>query len=96
MGKDTPGSPVTDAGVFPRDGLVWELNYRGELDFLHQARRQEADRGLTVHDGWAYFIHGWTSVISEVYDIEIGPDLLRRLSQIAVDVRDNARPRSDQ
>jgi shikimate dehydrogenase len=32
MGKDRPGSPVTDSGLFPEDGLVWELNYRGELD----------------------------------------------------------------
>ncbi len=93
MGKDTPGSPVTDAGVFPADGLVWELNYRGELDFLHQARRQEDERALTVHDGWTYFIHGWTSVISEVYDLEIGPDRLRRLSDIAVAVRETASAR---
>lgn len=39
MGKDLPGSPVTDHAVWPVNGLVWELNYRGELDFLHQAKR---------------------------------------------------------
>lgn len=95
MGKDTPGSPVTDAVRFPEDGLVWELNYRGELDFLRQARDQQSERGLQVHDGWTYFIHGWTAVISEVYDVEIGPERLERLSQIAADVRDNASPRRD-
>jgi shikimate dehydrogenase len=89
MGKDTPGSPVTDSGSFPDQGLVWELNYRGELDFLHQARRQADERGLAVHDGWSYFIHGWTAVISEVYGLEIGPDRLRRLSDIAAHVRDD-------
>ena len=93
MGKDTPGSPVTGAGVFPERGLVWELNYRGELDFLHQANRQADARQLAVHDGWSYFIHGWTAVISEVYDIEIGPDRLRRLSDIAAGVRDTATQR---
>src|SRR5690349_1735935 len=36
MGKDTPGSPLTDAARFPPRTVVWELNYRGELDFLHQ------------------------------------------------------------
>jgi shikimate 5-dehydrogenase len=83
MGKDSPGSPVTDDGAFPERGLVWELNYRGELDFLHQARRQEASRGLVVEDGWRYFIHGWTSVVEEVFDIELSPETLERLSEIA-------------
>lgn len=71
MGKDLPGSPLTDEGIFPRNGLVWELNYRGELEFLKQARRQERERGLQVEDGWVYFLHGWTSVIAEVFDIVI-------------------------
>jgi shikimate 5-dehydrogenase len=52
MGKDIPGSPLTDAGVFPRGGFAWDLNYRGELDFLRQARAQAATRGLHVEDGW--------------------------------------------
>ena len=30
-----------------------------------------AARALTVHDGWVYFIHGWTRVIAEVFDVEI-------------------------
>ena len=42
MGKDTPGSPITDAGLFPRHGVAWEFNYRGELDF--HAPGIEADR----------------------------------------------------
>lgn len=51
LGKDAPGSPLTDAGAFPRGGLAWDLNYRGDLVFLDQARRQRAARGLTVEDG---------------------------------------------
>ena len=35
MGKDTPGSTVTDQGAFPRSGIAWEIYYRGELDFWH-------------------------------------------------------------
>ena len=27
---------VVNRAVFPRDGIVWELNYRGELDFMRQ------------------------------------------------------------
>src|SRR5690606_30796923 len=71
MGKDLPGSPITDAGRFPAGGLAWELNYRGELEFLEQARRQSTARDLHVEDGWVYFLHGWTSVIAEVFDVEI-------------------------
>jgi shikimate 5-dehydrogenase len=71
LGKDAPGSPLTDAVRFPQGGLVWDLNYRGDLVFLDQARRQEAARDLTIEDGWTYFIHGWTQVIAEVFHIPI-------------------------
>jgi len=40
MGKDRPGSPFTDEGLFPLHSVAWGLNYRGELDFLRQARAQ--------------------------------------------------------
>jgi shikimate 5-dehydrogenase len=87
MGKDTPGSPITDMAIFPEGALVWELNYRGELDFLHQARRQEGARRLIVEDGWRYFIHGWTSVIEEVFDVEMTPAIVDELSDIALRLR---------
>ena len=87
MGKDSPGSPITDDAVFPQGALVWELNYRGELDFLRQAERQAASRGLVVEDGWRYFIHGWTCVIEEVFDVEMTPKVVDELSQIALDLR---------
>jgi shikimate 5-dehydrogenase len=71
LGKDAAGSPLTDAARFPEGGLVWEYNYRGELVFLDQARAQERSRSLKIEDGWVYFIHGWTRVIAEVFDIDI-------------------------
>lgn len=86
LGKDRPGSPVTDAVRFPEQGIVWEFNYRGALVFLDQARAQASARRLTVEDGWVYFIHGWTRVIAEVFDVDIpasGP-AFDRLSQIAL------------
>jgi len=88
MGKDTPGSPITGDGVFPERALAWELNYRGELDFLRQARAQESRRGLVVEDGWRYFIHGWTTVIEEVFDVRIDGALLDELSELALSVRE--------
>lgn len=87
MGKDTPGSPLTDSALFPRDGVAWELNYRGELDFMRQAERQTRSRGLTVADGWAYFVHGWSQVISHVLHVEIDEVMFERLSGLAAGVR---------
>jgi shikimate 5-dehydrogenase len=87
MGKDRPGSPVTDAGLFPVSGIAWELNYRGELDFMHQALAQQETRNVTMEDGWLYFIHGWTQVIAQVLHIEIDQVLLARLANVAETVR---------
>ncbi|MFZ5822938.1 MAG: shikimate dehydrogenase family protein [Bacillota bacterium] len=87
MGKDAPGSPITDRARFPEGGIAWELNYRGALDFLHQANRQRLDRNLAVHDGWDYFIHGWTSVMEQVFDMEISRTQLADLSEIARAIR---------
>jgi len=83
MGKDRPGSPITDKGVFPAHGIVWELNYRGELNFLYQAEVQAQERHLTIHDGWRYFLHGWSEHIAEVFDIELTPELFNRLAEAA-------------
>lgn len=87
MGKDTPGSPITDEGLFPLHGIAWEFNYRGELDFLHQALAQRESRDVLVEDGWLYFIHGWTQVIAQVLHIEITPQLLEQLKSVAKTVR---------
>ena len=88
LGKDAPGSPLTNAVVFPEQAVVWEFNYRGDLLFLEQARNQEKNRRLQVEDGWVYFLHGWTRVISDVFDVDIpvsGPvfDELSRIASIS-------------
>jgi shikimate dehydrogenase len=87
MGKDTPGSPVTWDGLFPMEGIAWEFNYRGELDFLHQAKAQMEAQNLTVEDGWLYFIHGWTQGIAQVLHFELTPALLKKFEQTAESVR---------
>ena len=89
LGKDAPGSPLTDSAVFPEHGHAWEFNYRGELLFLDQARSQEKSRNLQIADGWDYFIYGWTRVIAEVFHKELpvtGPEF-DTLSRIAAEVR---------
>ena len=87
MGKDIPGSPITNAGQFPNNGIAWEFNYRGKLDFLHQALAQTDSRNLTVEDGWVYFLHGWTQVIAQVLHTPIEGELFYRLAEVAASVR---------
>jgi shikimate 5-dehydrogenase len=87
LGKDLPGSPVTDAGIFPRNAVAWEINYRGALDFWHQAKAQEKSRGVIVEDGWLYFLHGWTQHIAEVLHIGMDDATFEQLTEIAADLR---------
>ena len=87
MGKDTPGSPVTNEGIFPRNGIAWEFNYRGELDFMHQALKQKKSRNLRVEDGWIYFLHGWSQVVAEALHIDLTPELFKELDKAASTVR---------
>lgn len=79
MGKDVPGSPWPDGLLFPKNSYLWELNYRGSLEFYHQGKSQEKEQNLTIIDGWRYFIYGWTQVISEVFDVEIDQGMLKKL-----------------
>lgn len=83
MGKDRPGSPLTDDCVFPKNSIVWEFNYRGTLEFMHQAEAQKDKQGLLIEDGWTYFIHGWTQVIAEVFHIDITGERLAMCDRLA-------------
>jgi shikimate 5-dehydrogenase len=83
LGKDSPGSPTTDAVSYPPHSLVWEINYRGDLVFKYQAEARQKEKALHIEDGWNYFIHGWTQVIAEVFHIDISPATLWQLSEIA-------------
>jgi shikimate dehydrogenase len=87
MGKDRPRSPITDAAQLPQRRVAWELNYRGELDFLRQTRAQAAEPELTVEDGWLYFLHGWSEVIAEVFGLELTPERFERLRTSAETLR---------
>jgi shikimate dehydrogenase len=87
MGKDTPGSPIGDTAQFPRGGIVWELNYRGERLFLRQAQAQAQSRGLTIADGWRYFVFSWTMIVAEVLHVELSDAQVQRWDAIAAETR---------
>ncbi len=87
MGKDRPGSPVSAGTRFPERGVVWEFNYRGPLDFWHQALAQQQQRELYVEDGWRYFVHGWSQAVAEVFDIAMPAETVDELGRIATRLR---------
>lgn len=87
MGKDTPGSPITWEGKFPLNSIAWEFNYRGELDFMHQALAQVESRNVFVEDGWLYFVHGWTQVVAQVLHFDLTPALFDQLNEAAASTR---------
>lgn len=87
LGKDRPGSPLTDAVVFPDGAYAWEFNYRGSLEFLHQVEAQATVRDLHVVDGWRYFIHGWSQVVADVFELDLTPETVERLAEAAESVR---------
>ncbi len=87
MGKDRPGSPLSADSRFPERGVVWEFNYRGPLDFWHQALAQQQERRLQVEDGWRYFVHGWTQAVAEVFDVAMPAGTVDELGHIAARLR---------
>lgn len=87
LGKDRPGSPLSPEAQFPLGGLVWELNYRGERDFMRAAEAQADARNLRVEDGWRYFLHGWSEVIAEVFDLELDSATFEQLTAAADAIR---------
>lgn len=83
LGKDRPGSPFSQDINIPKNCYLWEFNYRGDLDFLRIAKNQELKSELFVLDGWIYFIHGWTQVMSRVFNIVNIEDYFDRFLEVA-------------
>jgi shikimate 5-dehydrogenase len=90
LGKDRPGSPISDGARFPDGAIAWDFNYRGDLRFLEQARRQLPT--ASVHDGWVYFVHGWTQVIAEVFGIDLTAERFSALEEAARRSREASDP----
>lgn len=83
LGKDRPGSPISDTAPFPDHGIAWEFNYRGPRRFLEQAETQRDEHDLTVADGWTYFLYGWAHVIAEIFGVDLDEPLFTRLERAA-------------
>lgn len=79
LGKDRPGSPLTDDAPLGPGVVAWDLNYRGDLTFLRQA----AARGATTMDGWDYFVAGWAGGLTAIAGVPFDPHALSALASAA-------------
>ncbi len=77
LGKDIAGSPISGDVTLPADSIAWDLNYRGDLRFLHQARAQ-GGRGVQVFDGWDYFLRNWFACLSRLAGMAPAEDRFER------------------
>jgi len=83
IGKDRPGSPLTPGARFPARAIAWDFNYRGNLTFLDLARSQD----IRAVDGWNYFLHGWSQVMSRVFGFDLTPVLFEQMVAAASRMR---------
>lgn len=86
LGKDLPGSPITENVIFPNKGCLWEFNYRGNLMFLDIAQKHAKQYDLTIFNGFNYFVYGWLTVISRVLNIEINSNMFKFLAKEATEI----------
>jgi shikimate 5-dehydrogenase len=87
LGKDRPGSPVMLPAPWPQEARVWDLNYRGQLLMLDDARAAAPERRLTTHDGWLLFINGWAESLARITGRPILADARVMMSDLARQAR---------
>ena len=80
---DTP-SPVGPAALFPKNGLVWDLDAIGiSSPFLDKARQQRRERGLRLADGPVFHHCQWLAAAAAVFGASPSPaDTKKLLKQI--------------
>ncbi|MEV6347584.1 hypothetical protein [Actinoplanes sp. NPDC051851] len=88
LGKDRPGSPLSAYAAFPPKAVVWDLNYRGDLAILRQARERD---DLTAYDGWNLFCHGWAAALGPILDLTDEAATARRFAELAGPLRNGRR-----
>ena len=81
--EDTP-SPVGSAALFPKNGLVWDLEAVGiSSPFLDKARQQRRERDLRLADGPIFHHYQWLAAAMAVFGATPTPaDIKKMLKQI--------------
>lgn len=87
LGKDRPGSPVIHPAPWPKKAQVWDLNYRGDLMFIDDAKTADPALGLHIIDGWQLFINGWAEGLSKIFDRTVDTPTRQEMSAAARAIR---------
>ena len=83
LGKDRPGSPVTDCAPLGPGTVAWDLSYRGDPTFLRQA----AAHGSSIMDGWDSFVAGWDVALTPITGMPFSLHVLSALAAAAAQRR---------
>ena len=85
LGKDKEGSPFSEKTNIPQESYLWEFNYRWDdkPNFYNIAKEQEKDKRLKIIDGWIYFIHSWTQVMSSIFHFDNTSDYFDKFLEAA-------------
>ena len=70
LGRDLPGSPITEKASFPEGGYAWDFNFQVSLPFLDQARSQQPSGKLQVEDGLAVLRSPVAACSRDVFAVE--------------------------
>ena len=95
---DGPGPQAGDGGGPPdnSDGRPRGSDGPGggPSDNSDGAADSDEIRDMMVADGWRYFIHGWTQVIGEVFDVAMPAATVEELATLAEPARSASASRS--
>ena len=83
--EEAAPSPVGSAALFPKNGLVWDLDAVGiSSPFLDKARQQRRERGLRLADGLLFHRYQWLTAAAAVFGVTPTPaDAKRMLKQLS-------------
>ena len=87
MGKDRPGSPISADATVSTERHRLGVQLPRAAGFPAAGTPAAVERQLHVEDGWRYFIHGWTQVIAEVFDIDMPRRTVDELGHVAASLR---------
>jgi shikimate dehydrogenase len=81
LGKDFEGSPVSSSLVFPTGSTLWDLNYRGDLEYLAHGRAQS---DVSTHSGFELFVSSWIEALSYIFAVPVTNALVNSFRNVLI------------
>ena len=68
-------------------GVARELRHSGRLDASFHGCATDKSRSPLIEDGWRYFVHGWSQVVADEFDIPMPREAVAELARMAASIR---------